>query len=442
MSLRTRLALVVSIAVAIAVAIVSVAAYRSTRDETIAEIDRFLRTRSPLAGLIEGGGGGLGPGGGGRGPGAQGVIGDDVVAQLVRVDGTVVLLGEAEPLPVDELDIAIAAGDAPDVIRTIAVGEADFRVFTRHAGPAVAVQVGRDLTETESILSGLRNRLVLIGFAGALLAGLAGWLLAGRAVQPVRRLTGAAERVAATGTLDAAIPVDRSDEIGRLAAAFNEMLERLDEARRAQQRLVADASHELRTPLTSLRTNIELLAAGKVPESGRAELLADLTAEVTELGALMAELVDLATVGRDREEPVETDLAELVAEAVSRASRRATVRFEVTASPHMVAVRPAAVGRAIGNLLDNATKWSPPDGVVEVVLDADGLAVSDRGPGIPPDDLPFVFQRFFRATTARSLPGSGLGLAIVAAVVEDHGWRPFARNRPGGGAEVGWRFEA
>jgi two-component system sensor histidine kinase MprB len=156
----------------------------------------------------------------------------------------------------------------------------------------------------------------------------------------------------------------------------------------------------------------------------------------------MAELVDLATIGRDQEEPVETDLAELVAEAVSRAGRRATVRFEVKTSPHVAAVRPGAVGRTIGNLIDNAIKWSPPDGVVEVVLDSDGLTVSDRGPGIPPHDLPFVFQRFFRATTARSLPGSGLGLAIVAAVVEDHGWKPFARNRPGGGAEVGWVFGA
>ncbi|HEX5630302.1 MAG TPA: HAMP domain-containing sensor histidine kinase [Acidimicrobiia bacterium] len=441
MSLRTRLALVVAAAVAVAVAVVSLAAYRSTRDETIAEIDRFLRTRSPLAGLIDGGGG-QGPGGGGRGPGAQGVIGDDIVAQVLRANGTVILLGDADPLPVDELDLAIALGDAPDVIRTITVGDANFRVFTRHAGPAVAVQVGRDLTETESILGGLRNRLLLIGVAGALLAGVAGWWLAGRAVAPVRQLTGAAEHVAATGTLDAAIPVDRSDEIGRLAIAFNEMLGRLDAARRSQQRLVADASHELRTPLTSLRTNIELLAAGKVPESGRAELLADLTAEVTELGTLMGELVDLATVGRDKEEPVETDIAELVAEAVSRAGRRATVRFEVSTSSHVAAVRPAAVGRAISNLLDNAIKWSPPDGVVEVVLDGDGLTVSDRGPGIPPDDLPFVFQRFFRATTARSLPGSGLGLAIVAAVVEDHGWKAFAGNRPGGGAEVGWRFDA
>ena len=438
MSLRTRLALVVALAVAVAVAIVAVAAYRSTRGETLAEIDRFLRTRAPLAGVLEGEG--QGPGGG-RGPGYLGVVADDVVAQLLLGDGSIIVLSEyATLLPVDPIDREVAMGTRQESLRTVIVDETSFRMFTRHAGPAVAVQVARDLTETDAILQGLRNRLLLIGAVGAALAGLAGWWLAGRAVRPVRDLTGAAEHVAATGTLDAAIPVNRTDEVGRLATAFNEMLERLDTSRRAQQRLVADASHELRTPLTSLRTNIELLAAGKVPEAQRAELLADLTAEVAELGALMAELVDLATVGRDQEEAVTIDLGDLVSEAVSRAGRRGTVRFEVKATPMVVALRPAAVTRAIGNLLDNALKWSPRDGMVEVVLDDNAFTVSDRGPGIPEADLPFVFQRFYRATTARSLPGSGLGLAIVAAVAEDHGWKPFARNRDGGGTEVGWTF--
>jgi two-component system sensor histidine kinase MprB len=205
------------------------------------------------------------------------VIGDDVVAQVVFADGTTWLLGQGEiELPVAPVDMAVALGQAAEVLRSVTIDGLDYRLYTRPAGLGVAIQVARDLTETEAILNGLRNRLILVGVAGALLAGLAGWCLAGRAVRPVRDLTGAAEHVAAIGTLDAAIPVDRSDEIGRLANAFNEMLARLDASRVAQQRLVADASHELRTPLTSLRTNIELLAAGKVPAAERADLLADL----------------------------------------------------------------------------------------------------------------------------------------------------------------------
>ena len=243
------------------------------------------------------------------------MVSDDVVAQVVFADGTVIALGSAlVSLPVEQVDLDIAAGRAPEVIRTVTVDDTHYRLFTHRAGIGSAVQVARDLSETEAILNGLRDRLLLLGLAGAVLAALAGWALAGRAVRPVRELTAAAEQVSATGALDTAIPVTRSDEIGRLAAAFNEMLVRLDTSRLAQQRLVADASHELRTPLTSLRTNIELLARGTVPESDRAAMLSDLTAEVIELGALVTELVDLATVGRADEERVQVDLAALVSE--------------------------------------------------------------------------------------------------------------------------------
>ena len=446
MTLRVRLAVFVAVAVGIAVAVVAIAAYRSTRDETLAEIDRFLRTRAPLAVLIEespGGhqpGSGLGAGNGG-GRAEVGVVGDDVAAQIVFVDGSITILGSGDlVLPVTPADLAVAAGTLGEFMRTVSFDGADYRMLTRHLGPTAALQMARDLTETSSILQGLRNRLLLIGIAGALLAGIAGWLVAGRAVRPVRELTAAAEEVATTGALDAAIPVQRSDEIGRLAGSFNAMLARLEASRVAQQRLVADASHELRTPLTSLRTNIELLARGTVPESERTAMLSDLKAEVLELGTLVGELVDLATVGRAEESLGSADLAAIVAEAVGRAERRATQSIDLTATPLITEVRAGAVGRAVSNLLDNAIKWSPPEGAITVTLTPHGLAVADRGPGIAPEDLPFIFQRFYRSSAARALPGSGLGLAIVAAVAEDHGWMPYARNREGGGAEVGWRF--
>lgn len=449
MSLRTRLAAFVAVTVGVTVALVAFYAYRSASAEALAEVDRSLLGRVPIGGFelpTTGPGPGQGPGGG-QGGGTRrqdlaSLISDDVLAQLILPDGIGVVLGDSDlELPVTGADLVIAKGEGTDFLRTITFDDRTYRIITRPLPQGRgAVQIARDLTETEAILDGLRTRLLLFGLAGAAFAALAGWFLAGRAVRPVRDLTGAAEHVAATGALDAAIPVQRSDEVGRLAGAFNEMLARLETSRSAQQRLVADASHELRTPLTSLRTNIELLARGSVPEGEQAGMLTDLRAEVVELGDLVSELVELATVGREDETPVEVDLAELAQTAITRSRRRATQTFAVTAGPVPATVRRSAVVRAFGNLVENAVKWSPPDGSLEVRLDGDGFVVEDRGPGFDPDDLPFVFQRFYRAAAARNLPGSGLGLAIVAAVADDHGWSVFAENREGGGARVGIRF--
>lgn len=439
MSLRARLAAFVAAAVAVTVGLVTFAAYRSAENEAMASIDRFLKVRAPLAAVIDVAGR-LDPEAMPRGEAGQ-VVGEDVIAQVILPDGSVVSLGSGTVvLPVVPRDLAVKDGSAPEWLRTEAIDGTNYRLLTRRAARGSALQVARDLTETEAFLAALRNRLLLIGVFGALLAGVGGWALAGRAIRPVQTLTGAAEHVAATGALDAAIPVESDDEVGRLAAAFNEMLARLETARAAQQRLVADASHELRTPLTSVRTNVELLARGGVPESDREAMLADLAAEVQELGSLVAELVDLATVGRDEEEVGRVDLGEVVSEVLERARRRATQEIRVSGQPVELEGRRAAVTRAIGNLVDNAVKWSPPDGVIEVSFDAATLMVRDRGPGFEPDDLPFVFKRFYRSAAARSMPGSGLGLAIVAAVAEQHGWQVVARNRAGGGAEVGIVF--
>ncbi len=235
--------------------------------------------------------------------------------------------------------------------------------------------------------------------------------------------------------------MERGDEIGRLAEAFNAMLERLEDARSSQQRLVADASHELRTPLTSLRTNIELLARGDVPEGDASAMLEDLKSEIFELGAMVSELVDLATIGREDEQAAEVDLRELTAHAVDRARRRSSgIEIRTDLETVRREVKAAAVDRAIANILDNAIKWTPRGGTIEVALDDEGLRVRDSGAGFEADDLPRVFERFYRASSARSHPGSGLGLSIVAAVAADHGWTPFARNAAGGGGEVGIEF--
>lgn len=440
MSLRARVALFVAIAVGVTVATVAGFAYRSTRSEAYAEIDRSLLGRVPITGLPDllGTRPGQGPGAAARRAEVAALISDDVLAQVVFPDGRIVVLGSTESvLPVDEADLAIAAGARTDLLRTVIVAGAPHRLITRPVpGTRVAVQIARDLTETETILAGLRNRLLLVGLAGALLAALLGWWLAGRAVRPVQRLTVAAEQVASTGALDAAIPVERTDEIGRLATAFNLMLERLAAMRAVQQRLIADASHELRTPLTSLRTNIELLSRGGIPAEDEQEMLRDLRTEVSELGDLLAELVDLAIVGGAEEEPTPFDLADVVSSAVERLRRRTPHPVSVTGTATPVTARRGAVTRAVTNLLDNAAKWGPVDQPIDVTLDRTGLVVEDRGPGFAPEDLPFVFQRFYRSATARNLPGSGLGLAIVAAVAEDHGWETSAGNREGGGARV------
>lgn len=251
-------------------------------------------------------------------------------------------------------------------------------------------------------------------------------------------LTEAAEHVAETQSLDARIEVARDDELGRLAHTFNSMLATLEEARVSQQRLIADASHELRTPLTSVRTNIELLQRGAVKGKERDELLADLGSETVELSHLVAELVDLATIGRQEEPTIEVDLAGVVAQAVERLRRHSDLEIRMDLAPTTIDGMPHGLLRAVSNLLENAAKWGREGPEIAVTLGAGTLTVRDHGPGIPEEDLPRVFERFYRSPEARALPGSGLGLSIVAAVIDAHGGDVFARNAPDGGALVGF----
>ena len=442
MSLRARLAVFIALAVGLSVAAVAAVAYGFARDEARDEVDAFLLQRGPVTGIL----GALEfndfRGSRGRGVVQPGLIGDvvreDAVAQFVEADGTIITIGlSATILPVDERDLNIAATGGTDYLRDATIDGVHYRMLTRPLLPGVAVQVARDLTETDSILGGLRSRMVLLGLAGAGLAAAVGWLVSARSLRPVGLLTDAAEQVTETRELGARIEVQREDELGRLATAFNTMLATLEEARVSQERMVADASHELRTPLTSLRTNIELLDRGAVTGDERAALLEDVISELGELTHLVSELVDLATIGRDEEPRIEVDLASLVEQAARRMRRRTGVEVMVTADDTVVTGRPSGLLRAISNLLDNAAKWGESDGPVQVTLDGGTLSVRDRGPGIPEADLPHVFERFYRSREARSQPGSGLGLSIVAAVAEDHGGTAFARNAPDGGAIVG-----
>jgi signal transduction histidine kinase len=259
----------------------------------------------------------------------------------------------------------------------------------------------------------------------------------------VRALAGAVREVSATRDLNRRIPVSGRDELASLATDFNKMLAALDESQRAQQQLIADASHELRTPLTAHRANIELLARPDLPVERRQRVLGAAVRSIEELSTLVGDLIQAARDGRsvDAREPVALD--ELVAAAAERAQYRVpTLRFECVLEPYKLVGARSRLERAIENVLDNATKWSPPGGTVDMRLVDGALTVRDQGPGIAEADLPHVFDRFYRAAAARSLPGSGLGLAIVKQTVDDHGGSVTVANADGGGTLLTLRFDA
>jgi two-component system sensor histidine kinase MprB len=287
-------------------------------------------------------------------------------------------------------------------------------------------------------LSQLRLVLAIVSLGGIALAAALGLLVSRAALVPVRRLTDAAERVAQTQDLGHRIEAGEQDELGRLSASFNTMLSALERSRLAQRQLVADASHELRTPLTSVHANLDALAlADRLPSHERARVVTAARAQLRELTVLVGDLIDLSKteVEEIEVEDVRLDLA--TAEAVARARLHAPqCSFKLDVAPCLVRAAPARLDRAITNLLDNAVKWGPPSGPVEVRVSGGQLEVRDRGPGIAAEDLPRVFDRFYRASAARGRPGSGLGLAIVRQVAETHGGAVHASNDPSGGARL------
>ena len=305
-------------------------------------------------------------------------------------------------------------------------------------GGGLALQIARPLDEVDGVLDRLRWILFAIALLGSGLAALLGLGVAQSALVPTRRLTEAAEDITATQDLRRRVDTDRQDELGRLAVAFNTMLAALEDSVEAQRRLVSDASHELRTPLTSLRTNVEVLGkAQELPDEERRRLLDDVDAELDELSRLVADVVDLARDGEPERLEEDIRLDQLVADAVDRARRRAPgVTFETTLDETVVHGSRERLHRAVSNLLDNAVKWSPGGGTVEVRVADAAITVRDHGPGIADEDLAKVFDRFYRAPSARGLPGSGLGLAIVRQVAESHGGDVSAAHATGGGTIV------
>jgi two-component system, OmpR family, sensor histidine kinase MprB len=375
---------------------------------------------------------------------SAGPSGAGAYAQLVLPGGKVVRSSSAGPgmsLPVTAGTRAVAAGRRDSFFSDATVHGTTFRVLTEKAAQDSVWAVALPLTGVEGTLSRLLIVLALVSLCGVLIAAALGLLVSRAALSPVRRLTRATERIAKTQDLAHRIPTGEGDELGRLAVSFNTMLAALERSRLAQRQLISDASHELRTPLTSVKANLDALALGDaLSPVERERAVASAQAQLKELTVLMGDLVDLSKTEVEELEVEEVRLDLAVAMALRRARLLAPgTAIELDASPCIVRAAPAKLDRAIANLLDNAVKWSPPSPPgppIEVRVRDGRVEVRDHGPGIAADDLPRVFDRFYRAPAARSTPGSGLGLAIVRQFAETHGGAVHAANASDGGARL------
>ncbi len=475
MTLRTRIAAVASLSVALAVLAAAVGLYAAVRSDLRGEIDSALRARarSFTGPLVPGAAGGPGTGGpapdggaaggggasrdgdlGGRGPlpgvggGAGGFPGSVQPApfgaasgyvQFISPDGSVdVPAGQGVAptmIAATPGDLAIAARGSGSSITDRNVNGTELRVLTTGTGPAGAVMIARPLSEVEHELSRLLLILALIGGGGIVLAALLGALVARTALAPIGRFTAQTETL--TGNLDLSrrLEVGGRDELARLAASFNATLDALERSVQAQRHLIADASHELRTPLASLRANIQILGESERLPAGEQEgLRRDIVDELDDLTALVGDVVELARGANADGPDDEVRLDQLVEAAVTRTRRRAELRFELRLQPTVVSGQADRINRAVSNVLDNARRWSPAGATIEVSLSDGVLEVRDHGPGFEEADLPFVFDRFYRAEQARKHPGSGLGLAIVRQAAEASGGFAEAQNASDGGA--------
>ena len=439
MSFRARIAVAAAAAVALAVVLASVLVFFVVRDQLRGQIDDTLEQQA--AKIV------THPLGREPSPGGEAVLSvrpgfgePNTLVQLVRENGETLSSIEGVELPTGRREIELARDGEPGerYFSEATVADVHVRVLTLAFGPGSAVQIARSLTEVDDTLAQIRLYLLLVTGGGITLAALLGLLVSGAALAPVRKLTETAERVSETGDLSERIEVEGRDELSRLAGSFNAMLAALEDSNRAQRQLVADASHELRTPLTSLRTNIEVLASDRaLPAEERGRLLSDVVEQLGEMTTLIAELIELARAEEQTLQAEAVRLDELAADAVERARRnRPGVTFTTRFEESTVHGVPGTIERAISNLLDNAAKWSPPGAEVEVEVRGDRVTVRDHGPGIADEDLPYVFDRFYRARSARGMPGSGLGLAIVRQVAEAHGGDVVAEQAEGGGTRI------
>lgn len=297
----------------------------------------------------------------------------------------------------------------------------------------------RPMETVQSTLGSLWIVLLVSGLLGTLATTLAALWAARAVLAPVKRLSTAVKNVTQTDELNP-IRIYGRDDLGELTQSFNTMLKSLQQSREQQRQLIADAGHELRTPLTSMRTNVELLVAdersGMLPAGARGEILADVAAQLGEFATLVGDLVALTRDDHNQRPHELVDLTDVVTTSIARAKRRGpNIEFQVETDQSTVLGDPSMLERAVTNLLDNAVKFSPSDGFVRVTSLEGVITVTDSGPGIAEEDLPHIFDRFYRSDRARNTPGTGLGLSIVAHTAETHGGSVKATNSADAGAQ-------
>jgi len=453
MTLRARFAAVAGVAVAIAVIGTAVFTYVAVRSALRGEIDDALSSRAHDLSSFRADGARPGVGGDGRpGPGppprrlerlrpdasAAPFGGAEGYAQFLSSQGEVFRPpGSTASLPVQQRARSIARQGRGRYLTDMTVRGTHLRVLTQATDSGGAVQLARPLNEVDSQLDKILVALIVVGAVGIGCGVGLGAVVARTALVPISRFTRRTEKLSSDPDLSQRMEVVGNDELARLAHTFNSNMDALERSVEAQRNLVADASHELRTPIASLRANFQTLEdADRLPAEERARMRDDIVEELDELTALVGDVVELARGAKPGEVLDDVRLDRVAAALVERAERRAgdAVEFRLQLEETLVRGEPERISRAVSNLLANATKWSPRGGLIEVTL-ADGvLAIRDHGPGFAAEDLPHVFERFYRAAAARGMPGSGLGLAIVQQAAEAHGGFAEASNAPGGGA--------
>ena len=445
--IRWRLTAAFAAAMALLISGLSGFVYARTGADLLAAVDAGLRSRAELLAtdLQK------------QGPGLTGarptlIESDEVFAQIATATGRITqsspLIAGQRLLPAGQVrrvrgplwtERRIPGID--NVARILAVP-------VRVPGGRVVVIAGASLQDRQDALTGLAATLAVAGAGGLVLVSLAAWLLLARALRPVERMR---QQAAGITAVPGAGPGPRltepagRDEIALLGRTLNEMLGRIEDSVDRERRLIDRASHELRTPLAIQRIDLDLALSGPATAAGLTAALRSVSEENEHLTRLTEDLLVLSR-SRDGTLPLRrarTSLADLADDARLRASATAPpgIRLAVTAEDTVVLVDPAWFRQAIGNLVDNALRHTPPGGEVGVRLSADDgtvlLTVEDTGPGFGAGLASRAFEPFAPPGAPGSRPGrAGLGLAVVQVIAAAHGGRAWAENRPEGGARV------
>ncbi|MGE3267815.1 MAG: sensor histidine kinase [Chloroflexota bacterium] len=403
-----------------------------------------------------------------------------MTVQVLNVDGRVHVQSENlrdRAVPIDRPNVELALAGTPSYTTAI-IDRVPVRIYYTplelsglDGNIAGVIQITRTLRDVEVTLTRLRLVLIGIGSVSLCFATVAGYLLARAALSPIGRLTRDARSIGEQRDFGRRVEVPRTvrasrDEVTRLAVTFNQMLTQLQEAYQeqehtlaSQRRFVADASHELRTPLSTIRTNLELLqrAGDDLPAADRDEAMADALAEIERLSRLVGDLLTLARV----DSGLRLDCTEVI--AVDRLVRDIYRQVRLMAMPfeHTVVADPIEPATVLGNrdylkelllvLADNAIQYTPDGGQIRLSVTRDGddviIGVEDNGVGISQDDLPHLFERFYRADHARhrdssTARGTGLGLSIAQWIADEHQGRIEVRSAPGVGTTFTLRLPA